>query len=190
LDVPADRERYQTVYAEPEGSVAAPTAGLHFTRELLAELREAGIEEAWVTLHVGAGTFVGMDPGSRVEDHKMHTEEYFISPETAEAVNRARREGRRVVAVGTTTVRTLESAWSSAEGCVVAGPGDTRLMIAPGYQFRTIDALITNFHLPRSTLLLLVSAMVGRERLLEAYREAVGRRYRFFSYGDAMLLNA
>lgn len=186
---PEDSERYQTVYARPEGSVAAPTAGLHFSRGLLARLDAMGVRVSDVTLHVGAGTFQTMEPGGHVENHRMHFEEYEIPGEAADAVNTARREGRRVIAVGTTSVRTLESAVNPESGLVEPGTAATNLMIAPGYQFRAVDALITNFHLPRSTLLLLVSALVGRERLLAAYGEAIRERYRFFSYGDAMFLN-
>jgi len=188
LYIEEDRERYQTVYAREEGSVAAPTAGLHFTEELLSELRAGGLETAWVTLHVGAGTFQVMDEGGRVEDHAMHYEEYEISEETSEAIARARAEKRRIVAVGTTSVRTLEAAFDAERGTVAAGRNQTNLMIAPGYTFRVVDAILTNFHLPRSTLILLVSAYLGRERLLQAYEEAIKVRYRFFSYGDAMLL--
>lgn len=185
---PEDAERYQTVYARAEGSVAAPTAGLHFSPELLASLDAMGVRTAEVTLHVGAGTFQTMEPGGRVEEHQMHFEEYQVPAETADAVNMARRQGRRVIAVGTTTVRTLEAAADAAGGVLRPGSGTTSLMIAPGHRFRLVDALITNFHLPRSTLLLLVSALVGRERLLRAYKEAIAQRYRFFSYGDAMFL--
>lgn len=184
----ADRERYQTVYARQDGSVAAPTAGLHFTEDLLAQLQTAGVGLARVTLHVGAGTFQTMEEGGRVEEHRMHFEEYEVSEETAALVTAARREGRRVIAVGTTSVRTLESAWNDAESSLVAGASRTNLMIAPGYRYRAVDAIITNFHLPRSTLLLLVGAFIGRERMLEAYQEAIAQRYHFFSYGDAMLL--
>lgn len=178
-------ERYQTVYARHPGSVAAPTAGLHFTPELLKRLREVGVELRYLSLHVGPGTFrpVKGDP----EAHAMHAEAYEIPEETALAVNRARAEGRRVVAVGTTVVRALESAFREGEG-VVPGGGETRLFIRPPYAFRTIDALFTNFHLPRSTLLLLVAAFLGQERTLEAYRLAVAERYRFYSLGDAMLI--
>lgn len=178
-----DAGRYQTVYAAHPGAVAAPTAGLHFSRELLDELRAMGVDEAFVTLHVGAGTFQPV----REEDlsqHVMHSEWFVISPETAEKVNAAKREGRRVVAVGSTSLRALESA-SVREGELRAGAMDTQLFIAPGYRFNIIDVMITNFHLPRSTLVMLVSAIVGRERVLEAYRHAVAERYRFFSYGDA-----
>ncbi|MBI1289984.1 tRNA preQ1(34) S-adenosylmethionine ribosyltransferase-isomerase QueA [bacterium] len=188
LHLPEDETRYQTVYAEQEGSIAAPTAGLHFTPELLAELEAMGVERHFVTLHVGAGTFVGMAEGGRVEDHQMHTEHYDVTASTSEAIARARREGRRVVAVGTTTVRTLESAWDEALGTVRPGPGETRIMIHPGVRVRAFDLLVTNFHLPRSTLLLLVSALIGRERLLDIYTEAIAEKYRFFSYGDAMLV--
>ena len=183
--LPEDRERYQTVYADREGSVAAPTAGLHFTDELLAELDRIGVERARVTLHVGAGTFQPIAV-ERVEDHPMHAEEYELSPGTAETINRAKAEGRRVIAIGTTSVRTLESA--AASGVLVPGRQKTRLMILPGYDFQIVDGMITNFHLPRSTLLCLVAAMIGRERLLALYEEAIRERYRFYSYGDAMLI--
>ncbi|PZA08338.1 MULTISPECIES: tRNA preQ1(34) S-adenosylmethionine ribosyltransferase-isomerase QueA [unclassified Meiothermus] len=183
-----DPERYQTVYAKTPGSVAAPTAGLHFTPELLERIRGMGVEVRFVTLHVGPGTFkpVKEDP----ERHVMHLEPYEISPETAQAVNRAKAEGRRVIAVGTTVVRTLESAWedSSAGGGVKAGVGETRLFIRPGFEFKATDALITNFHLPRSTLLMLVSAFAGHDLTMRAYRTAVEERYRFYSLGDAMLI--
>lgn len=182
-----DRVRYQTVYAREEGSVAAPTAGLHFTPELLSSIEARGVLTTRVTLHVGAGTFQTMEPGGRVEDHRMHFEEYTIPPETSRIINKARGEGRRIVAVGTTSVRTLEAAAASGYP-IEPGSGTTDLLISPGYRFRVVDALVTNFHLPRSTLLLLVSAMVGRDRLLATYHEAIERKYRFFSYGDAMLL--
>ncbi len=183
----ADRERYQTIYARDYGSVAAPTAGLHFTPELMAALSAKGVECVFVTLHVGAGTFQTMDEGERVEDHAMHREEFEVGSAAADAINRARAAGRRVIAVGTTAVRTLESA-ASEDGIVQPGRSSTCIMIAPGYRFRAIDALVTNFHLPRSTLLLLVSALLGRDRILHSYGVAVGECYRFFSYGDAMLL--
>ncbi|WP_114311517.1 tRNA preQ1(34) S-adenosylmethionine ribosyltransferase-isomerase QueA [Thermus caldifontis] len=178
-------ERYQTVYARRPGSVAAPTAGLHFTPELLARLRDMGVELRFLTLHVGPGTFrpVKGDP----EGHPMHPEPYEIPEETAKAVNQAKEEGRRVVAVGTTVVRALESAYREGVG-VVAGEGETRLFIRPPYTFRVIDGLFTNFHLPRSTLLMLVAACLGYERTMEAYRLAVAERYRFYSLGDAMLI--
>lgn len=177
-------ERYQTVYARTPGSVAAPTAGLHFTPELLARLGDLGVERAHVTLHVGAGTFKPIT--GRVEEHVMHAESFEIPPETALAVNRAKREGRRVVAVGTTTVRALESAWG--EGELRAGAGETRLFIRPGDPVQVPDLLITNFHLPNSTLLLLVAAFAGEERIRGAYAAAIAERYRFYSLGDAMLL--
>jgi S-adenosylmethionine:tRNA ribosyltransferase-isomerase len=181
-----DRERYQTVFAREHGAVAAPTAGLHFTAELLARLAQRGVELARVTLHVGEGTFkpvVADDP----RDHRMHAERYELSPQTAEAVARCRARGRRVIAVGTTSVRTLETC-ADAAGTVREGAGETALFITPGYRFRAVDALLTNFHLPRSTLLMLVSAFAGRERVLRLYGEAAALGYRFYSYGDAMLL--
>jgi S-adenosylmethionine:tRNA ribosyltransferase-isomerase len=180
-----DRQRYQTVFAQSPGAAAAPTAGLHFTDALLHALRTRGVEIAHVTLFVGAGTFLPIRTEA-VEDHRMHPEHYEISTEAAEAVERARARGARVVAVGTTALRTLESAF--ADGAVRAGAGISELFIYPGYRFRCADALVTNFHLPKSTLLLLVSALAGREAILAAYREAIERRYRFFSYGDAMLI--
>jgi len=190
-----DPERYQTVYGRVEGSAAAPTAGLHFTPELLVKLRRQGVEMAYITLHIGLDTFRPVKE-ERVEEHRIHTEWYEVTPAVAEQVNRARLEGRRIVAVGTTVVRALESA---AQGCapdgescgwrtVAAYAGPTDLFIYPGYRFRVVEALITNFHLPRSTLLMLVSAFAGRELILRAYGEAVRERYRFFSFGDAMLL--
>ena len=180
-----DRERYQTIWARAPGSAAAPTAGLHFTEAVLARLSERGVARTAVTLHVGPGTFLPIR-GDSVEGHRMHGERYAVSPEAAEAVAAARARGGRVVAVGTTSVRTLESAWR--EGAVQPGPGRTELFVRPGHAFRAVDALVTNFHLPRSTLLMLVCAFGGTERVLAAYREAVAARYRFFSYGDAMLL--
>ncbi|MEJ0024235.1 MAG: tRNA preQ1(34) S-adenosylmethionine ribosyltransferase-isomerase QueA [Alphaproteobacteria bacterium] len=182
----ADRDDYQTTFAREDGSIAAPTAGLHFTPDLLAALAARGVESAFVTLHVGAGTFLPM----KVEDtadHVMHAEWRSISAETAEQVNRARAEGRRVIAVGTTAMRTLESA-ASEEGRVSAGAGDTSIFITPGYRFRAVDGLITNFHLPRSTLFMLVSAFAGLERMRAAYTHAIAQGYRFYSYGDASLL--
>jgi len=181
-----DRERYQTVYARERGAVAAPTAGLHFTTELLAALERRGIERTHVTLHVGLGTFQPVK-SERIEDHPMHAER-FVLPETAErAVRAARERGGRVVAVGTTSVRVLESC-ASGDGLVRAGSGETRIFIKPGDRLRATDALLTNFHLPRSTLLMLVSALAGRERILRLYAEALAGPYRFFSYGDAQLL--
>ncbi len=184
-DTPADSTRYQTVYARHTGSAAAPTAGLHLSEELLAQLRRGGVEVVPVTLHVGLGTFLPIRSES-IEAHVMHTESYRVPPETALAVNRALANGRRVLAVGTTAVRTLESA--GGEGEVRAGEGQTSLYITPGYRFRVVSLLLTNFHTPRSTLLVLVSAFAGRQAILRAYREAVRERYRFFSYGDAMLI--
>lgn len=178
-----DEGRYQTVYASRPGAVAAPTAGLHFSKELLKNLSAHGIEEAYVTLHVGAGTFQPVRE-ENLENHTMHSEWCEISPETAEKINRAKAQGRRVISVGSTSLRTLESAADCA-GHVRSGTMDTRLFIAPGYKFKIIDVMITNFHLPKSTLVMLVSAIVGRARVLEAYRHAIDKRYRFFSYGDA-----
>jgi S-adenosylmethionine:tRNA ribosyltransferase-isomerase len=185
-DAPEDRERYQTVFAAARGSIAAPTAGLHFDDELLRALREAGIGWATITLHVGYGTFKPVR-AERVADHRVDPESYAISTETAALIARTRAAGRRVVAVGTTTTRALESA-AAGTGAVVAGAGSTSLFISPGYQFRAIDALLTNFHLPRSSLLMLVAAFAGRDLTLAAYREAVRREFRFYSYGDAMLV--
>jgi len=188
-DAPADRERYQTVYARERGSVAAPTAGLHFTPEILDRLRARGIETAEVTLHVGLGTFQPVHV-ERVEDHKMHSEPYSISAQAAEQLNRARAARRRVVAVGTTTVRTLEhAARQNPDGRIEPGSREADLFIYPGFDFRVVGALLTNFHLPQSTLLMLVAAFAGREHLLAAYRHAVEERYRFYSYGDCMFID-
>jgi S-adenosylmethionine:tRNA ribosyltransferase-isomerase len=181
----ADRERYQTVYARAVGSAAAPTAGLHFTPELLEKIRGMGVEIVPVLLHVGLGTFRPVK-AEDVSEHKMHSEFYSVSPEAAEKINRAKAEGRRVVAVGTTSVRTLESA--ARDGLLQPGSGWTDIFITPGYHFKMVDALITNFHLPGSTLIMLVSALMGREATLHAYEEAVKQRYRFFSFGDAMFI--
>lgn len=181
----SERDRYQTVYADPPGSVAAPTAGLHFTAALLEQLSRQGVELHVVTLHVGLGTFRPVQVDS-VEAHRMHTEWYRVPPETATAVNRARQTGRRVIAVGTTALRTLESA--SASGVVEAGTAETDIFIYPGYSFRTVDALITNFHLPKSTLIMLIAAFAGLTCTRVAYETAVGDRYRFFSFGDAMFI--
>jgi S-adenosylmethionine:tRNA ribosyltransferase-isomerase len=186
-DTPEDRERYQTVFARQPGAVAAPTAGLHFTAELLEEIAAAGVEIARVTLHVGIGTFKPVS-AERIEEHRMESERYEIGEETAGAIRRARAAGRRIVAVGTTVVRTLESAAQAGGGEVRAGGGATKLFITPGYSFQAVDVLLTNFHLPRSTLLMLVSAFAGRERVLDAYEEAIREGYRFYSYGDAMLV--
>jgi len=181
-----DRDRYQTVFAREDGSVAAPTAGLHFTPELLAEIQRRGVIVAEVVLHVGPGTFKPVE----VEDpaqHVMHAEWYHIPEATAEAVNHVRRDGRRVWAVGTTVVRTLETA-AGAEGVVRSGGGWTDLFIRPPYTCRAVDALLTNFHLPRSTLLMLVAAFAGYQHTMAAYREAIAREYRLYSYGDAMVV--
>lgn len=181
-----DRQRYQTVYATQEGSAAAPTAGLHFTPQLLEQIQDKGVEIAQVTLHVGLGTFrpVKVD---QVSDHHMHSEYYEITQEQADKINRAKDSGHRVIAVGTTSTRTLESV-ADADGHVKAAGGWTQIFIYPGYQFRCIDGLITNFHLPESTLIMLVSALAGREHVLEAYKQAVLEKYRFFSFGDAMYI--
>lgn len=181
-----DKNRYQTVYAKYEGSAAAPTAGLHFTKELLQELKDMGVIIASVTLHVGLGTFrpVKVDD---VTQHHMHSEFYQVFPEEAEKINSAKREGRRVICVGTTSCRTIESA-ADENGVVQPGSGDTEIFIYPGYQFTVLDCLITNFHLPESTLLMLVSALAGKEHIMDAYKEAVEQRYRFFSFGDAMFI--
>jgi S-adenosylmethionine:tRNA ribosyltransferase-isomerase len=184
-----DRERYQTVYAREQGSVAAPTAGLHFTPEILARMKARGIETAEITLHVGLGTFQPVRV-ERVEDHTLHSEWYSISPEAAGKINQALDAGRRVVAVGTTTVRTLEySAGRSADGRVGPGSGEASLFIYPGYQFRVVGALLTNFHLPQSTLLMLVCALGGRDKVLAAYQHAVQQKCRFYSYGDCMMVD-
>jgi S-adenosylmethionine:tRNA ribosyltransferase-isomerase len=188
-DAPADRERYQTVFARTPGAVAAPTAGLHLSDALLDALRAAGATTATVTLHVGLGTFRPVTADD-LDDHPMHAEWLSIPEETAAAVRAARAEGRPVMAVGTTVVRALETAAAHGDGEVVAFEGDTSLLIQPGYRFRAVDALLTNFHLPKSTLLALVAAFGGLERVLEAYAHAVAAGYRFFSYGDAMLLTS
>lgn len=186
-----DKDRYQTVYCKEEGSVAAPTAGLHFTEELLQKAAEKGVELAYVTLHVGIGTFRPVKV-QNIEEHSMHFEEYSISEEAAETINRAKREGRRVISVGTTSSRTVESAafWDEELECwqVRAGENSTGIFIYPGYEFKIIDSLITNFHLPKSTLIMLISALYDREKILEVYEQAVKERYRFFSYGDAMFI--
>lgn len=184
-DSSIDSERYQTVYAKVPGSSAAPTAGLHFTDKLLAELKPRGIETAFVTLHVGLGTFLPVR-AENIADHVMHEESYSISDEAASAVNRAKADNRKVIAVGTTSVRTLESAWT--DGQLPAGENATSIFIYPGYTFKVIDALFTNFHTPESTLLMLVSAFAGKDFIMESYGDAVSEGYRFFSYGDAMLI--
>ncbi len=181
-----DRERYQTVYAREEGSAAAPTAGLHFTPELLEQIRQKGIDVVPVLLHVGLGTFRPVKEED-VSQHQMHVEHYEVTPEAAERINRARAEGHRCVCIGTTSVRTLETA-STEDGVVHAQNGDTGIFIMPGYHFKATDALVTNFHLPQSTLLMLISALMGREEALRVYNIAVEEKYRFFSFGDAMLI--
>lgn len=186
-DTAADRDRYQTMFARVRGSVAAPTAGLHFDADLMAALHARGIEHTDITLHVGYGTFKPVRV-ARVEEHVVDPEQYDISIEAAQAINRARDDERRVMAVGTTTTRALEDSAAQAGGRVAAGPGTASLFIYPGYEFNVIDGLLTNFHLPSSSLLMLVAAFGGRERVLDAYRQAVERRYRFYSYGDAMLI--
>ena len=185
-DAPADRERYQTIYAREKGSVAAPTAGLHFTPEVLSRMKEQGIETAEITLHVGLGTFQPVRE-ERVEDHRLHRESYSISAEAASAINQALETGRRVVAVGTTTVRTLEHS-AAKSGRVTPGSGEADIFIYPGFEFRVVGALLTNFHLPQSTLLILVCAFASQQQVLDAYRHAVAERYRFYSYGDCMLV--
>lgn len=181
-----DQNRYQTVYAKVDGSAAAPTAGLHFTTELLETLRQNGIEIEEVLLHVGLGTFKPVSEED-IEDHEMHSEYYEISQETADRINKAKAEGRRIISVGTTSTRALESA--AKDGRLQAGSGWTNIFIYPGYKWQIIDGLITNFHLPKSTLMMLVSALSMREHILAAYKEAVAQRYRFFSFGDAMFIN-
>jgi len=184
-DDPADSERYQTIYAKQTGSAAAPTAGLHFTQELLAQLRERGVESAFVTLHVGLGTFLPVR-STHIEDHLMHEERFLITEETAAAVEKAKSQKRKIIAVGTTSLRSLESAFSD-EG-IKRGWQSTSIFIYPGYKFKAVDALFTNFHTPLSTLLMLVSAFAGRQLILDSYAEAIREGYRFFSYGDAMLI--
>ncbi len=180
-----DKERYQTVYSRERGSAAAPTAGLHFTEELLRKIKEKGCEEVFVTLHVGLGTFRPVSE-AKIEDHKMHKEFYTVSQQAADAVNKAKAEGRRIIAVGTTAVRTLEAA--GEDGVLRAGNGWTNIFIYPGYKFRLVDELVTNFHLPQSTLLMLVSTLSTREIMLQTYKTAVEEKYRFFSFGDAMFI--
>ena len=181
-----DGERYQTVYSRELGSAAAPTAGLHFTPELLKQIEQQGVKLCYVTLHVGLGTFRPVKE-EKIEDHEMHSEFCVISPETAETINSVKKNGGRVIAVGTTSCRTLES-FAGEDGTVEAGSRWTNIFIYPGYRFRCIDALVTNFHLPESTLIMLVSALAGRENVLRAYETAVKERYRFFSFGDAMFI--
>ena len=182
-----DKNRYQTVYAKFEGSAAAPTAGLHFTPELLKQVEDMGVEIAYVTLHVGLGTFRPVKVDNILEHH-MHTEMYQVSADAAEKINRAKKNGNRVICVGTTSCRTVESA-AEADGTILPGSGSTDIFIYPGYTFKILDALITNFHLPESTLVMLVSALAGRDNVLNAYEEAIRERYRFFSFGDAMIIS-
>ena len=182
-----DKDRYQTVYAKYKGSAAAPTAGLHFTPELLKQIEEKGVKIANVTLHVGIGTFRPVKE-ENIEDHKMHTEHFYIKEEDAQKINEAKQNGKRIIAVGTTSCRVLETIADEKTGMVKAQEADTGIYIYPGYKFKCIDSLITNFHLPKSTLLMLVSAFADREFILKAYEEAVKEKYRFFSFGDAMLI--
>ncbi len=182
----SDESRYQTVYAKKEGSVAAPTAGLHFTPQILEDIKKRGIEILEVTLHVGAGTFLPVRTDN-IEDHHMHFERYEISEEVARKLNEAKKSGKQIVAVGTTSVRTLESA-ANEDGSVKSGIGRTDIFIYPGYRFKTVDSLLTNFHTPESTLLMLVSALAGKEHIMAAYQHAIEKRYHFFSYGDAMFI--
>ncbi|MCL2397930.1 MAG: tRNA preQ1(34) S-adenosylmethionine ribosyltransferase-isomerase QueA [Defluviitaleaceae bacterium] len=181
-----DKDRYQTVYAKESGSAAAPTAGLHFTQELLDKIRQKGVSIAYVTLHVGLGTFRPVK-ADKIEDHEMHSEFYVLEPSQADIINAARAVGGRVIAIGTTSVRTLESC-ATDNGLVAANSGYTGIFIYPGYRFRVVDGLVTNFHLPESTLIMLVSALAGRENILAAYNEAIQEKYRFFSFGDAMFI--
>lgn len=185
-DDDTDSERYQTVYAKETGSAAAPTAGLHFTEEILKKLADKGVELAWVTLHVGLGTFLPVRE-ENIEDHKMHTEYYTVSQDTASKIAAAKKEGRPVLAVGTTSVRTLESA-ADENGNVIPGTRGTNIFMYPGYKFKVVDQMFTNFHTPESTLIMLVSAFAGKENIMNAYKIAVKEKYRFFSYGDAMLI--
>ncbi|MBZ9521615.1 tRNA preQ1(34) S-adenosylmethionine ribosyltransferase-isomerase QueA [Bacillus safensis] len=182
-----DRERYQTVYSKEVGSAAAPTAGLHFTTELLDALKAKGVHIAFITLHVGLGTFRPVS-AERIEEHEMHAEFYEMNEETADELNRVRNEGGRIISVGTTSTRTLETIASAHDGAFKASSGWTSIFIYPGYTFKAIDGMITNFHLPKSSLIMLVSALAGREHVLKAYNEAVKEEYRFFSFGDAMLI--
>ena len=185
-DTEEDSERYQNVYSREVGSAACPTAGLHFTPEMLERLKEKGIEMEFVTLHVGLGTFLPVREDN-IEDHKMHTEYYTVTKEVADKINKAKKEGRPILAVGTTSVRTLESA-SKDDGTVIPGTRGTHIFMYPGYKFKVVDQMFTNFHTPESTLIMLVSAFAGKENIMNAYKHAVDKRYRFFSYGDCMLI--
>lgn len=187
-DVDEDADRYQTIYAKETGSAAAPTAGLHFTEEMLEKLKARNIEIAYVTLHVGLGTFLPVR-AENIEDHKMHEEHFFISDETADLIEKAKREKRPVLAVGTTSMRTLESAWNTEKNALKRGHQSTSIFIYPGYKFKVVDKLFTNFHTPESTLLMLVSAFTGKDNIMAAYKKAVVKEYHFFSYGDAMLIS-
>ncbi|WP_100011932.1 tRNA preQ1(34) S-adenosylmethionine ribosyltransferase-isomerase QueA [Lentibacillus sediminis] len=182
-----EKDRYQTVYAREEGSAAAPTAGLHFTEELLEEIKQIGVEIVFITLHVGLGTFRPVS-AENIEEHEMHAEFYQMSEEAAETLTKARQNGGRIISVGTTSTRTLETIARDLDGAFAAASGWTDIFIYPPYEFRAVDGLITNFHLPKSTLVMLISAFAGREKVLHAYREAVNERYRFFSFGDAMFI--
>lgn len=182
-----EKERYQTIYAKYEGSSAAPTAGLHFTKEILEKLKEKGVKIAKVTLHVGIGTFRPVKV-ENIEEHKMHTEHYILTKENADIINNAKKEGKKIVAVGTTSSRVLETVADAETGFVRESEGDTSIFIYPGYKFKIVDNLITNFHLPESSLIMLVSALAGKEFIMEAYNEAIKEKYRFFSFGDAMFI--
>ena len=182
-----DKNRYQTVYAKYDGSAAAPTAGLHFTNEYIKKIEEMGVITAYVTLHVGLGTFRPVKEGD-IKDHIMHNEHYIVPKETAQIINKAKKEGRRVICVGTTSLRTVEAVSSENKGTIVEGEGNTEIFIYPGYEFKIADALITNFHLPKSTLLMLVSALSDKEKILNAYNHAIDENYRFFSFGDCMFI--
>ena len=182
-----ENDRYQTVYAKYEGSAAAPTAGLHFTDKLLKEIEQKGIKIANVTLHVGIGTFRPVKV-ENIEEHNMHSEHFYIKQEDADKINETKKNGKRVIAIGTTSCRVLETISSEKNGMVKEAEGDTQIFIYPGYKFKCIDGLITNFHLPQSTLLMLVSALAGKDYIMGAYKEAVKEKYRFFSFGDAMLI--
>ena len=186
-DIHEDASRYQTIYASAIGSIAAPTAGLHFTPTILEDLKRKGIELHYLTLHVGLGTFLPVRE-EKIEDHKMHTEEFCISEDVAKAINEAKAKSQPIIACGTTSVRTLEAAWNANKGCIQAGKTSTSIFIYPPYHFNVVDGIITNFHTPESTLLMLVSAFCGRDRILKAYEYAVQEEYKFFSYGDAMLI--
>ncbi|NLK46853.1 MAG: tRNA preQ1(34) S-adenosylmethionine ribosyltransferase-isomerase QueA [Treponema sp.] len=187
-DIDEDAERYQTIYAKETGSAAAPTAGLHFTEKMLERLKAKNIEIVYVTLHVGLGTFLPVRTNN-IEDHKMHKEHFFVSDKTAYTIEKAKKEKKPVLAVGTTSLRTLESAWNAEKNILKRGEQDTSIFIYPGYEFKVVDSLFTNFHTPESTLMMLVSAFAGKDNIMAAYKKAVQHNYRFFSYGDAMLIS-